>query len=327
MRTLSIIQTLVTAAATALLVGMAGLVTSATPAAAATGYWLGGDDGGVFSFNAPYNGNLVFGGQFSAPGNSICAQGCPIGSGSSTANYWMLATADLNPNDFSDTTAEGLAALLFDGTHLFGGSPAAGPISPNPPATPISPLRPWRIAGVAGDQRSAWILNANGMVYSAGDAPTYGSMNGTSFHGSMVGIASTPDGKGYWLVASDGGVFTFGDAQFYGSMGAQHLDQPIVGMASTPDGRGYWLVAADGGVFSFGDAAYYGSMGGLHPNAPVVGIASAPDGKGYWLAASDGGVFAFGSAPFEGSMAGEVLSGPIVGIAAYTSQIVSPAAR
>ena len=63
MRTLSIIQTLVTAAATALLVGMAGLVTSATPAAAATGYWLGGDDGGVFSFNAPYNGNLVFGGQ------------------------------------------------------------------------------------------------------------------------------------------------------------------------------------------------------------------------------------------------------------------------
>ena len=35
----------------------------------------------------------------------------------------------------------------------------------------------------------------------------------------VVGMAATPDGKGYWLVASDGGVFTFGDAQFYGSTG------------------------------------------------------------------------------------------------------------
>jgi len=29
-----------------------------------------------------------------------------------------------------------------------------------------------------------------------------------------LGVASTPDGKGYWLVAADGGVFSFGDAQF-----------------------------------------------------------------------------------------------------------------
>ena len=33
----------------------------------------------------------------------------------------------------------------------------------------------------------------------------------------IVGMAATPDGKGYWLVASDGGIFTFGDAAFYGS--------------------------------------------------------------------------------------------------------------
>jgi hypothetical protein len=39
-----------------------------------------------------------------------------------------------------------------------------------------------------------------------------------------VGIASTPDAKGYWLATSDGGVFAFGDAKFYGSMGATHLD-------------------------------------------------------------------------------------------------------
>jgi hypothetical protein len=120
----------------------------------------------------------------------------------------------------------------------------------------------------------------------------------------IVGVASTPDGKGYWLVASDGGVFSFGDAAFYGSTGAIHLNQPIVGMASTPDGKGYWLVASDGGVFSFGDAAFYGSTGAIHLNQPIVGMASTPDGKGYWLVASDGGVFSFGDAAFEGSGAG-----------------------
>lgn len=326
MRIRSMIPRLIAASAAALLGTMAGLAAIATSAAAAPGYWLGGDDGGVFSFYAPYYGNLVMGGEFSTDGNSVCAQGCSIGSGSSTGNYLGLSTAELNPDDFSDTIPEGLIPSLFDGAHVFGGSPIT-PISPSSPATPVAPVRPWRAVGVDNNQGGAWILNANGMVYSAGDAPNYGSMYGRPFIGSMVGMASTPDGRGYWLVASDGGVFTFGDAQFYGSTGGQHLDQPVVGMASTPDGHGYWLVAADGGVFSFGDAAYYGSMGGLQLNAPVVGIASPPDGKGYWLAASDGGVFSFGSAPFEGSMAGKVLNGPIVGIAAYAAPIDIPAAR
>lgn len=34
----------------------------------------------------------------------------------------------------------------------------------------------------------------------------------------IVGIASTPTGKGYWLVAADGGVFAFGDAAFFGNV-------------------------------------------------------------------------------------------------------------
>ncbi|MHB1763756.1 MAG: hypothetical protein ACYCS4_13650, partial [Acidimicrobiales bacterium] len=85
--------------------------------------------------------------------------------------------------------------------------------------------------------------------------------SGASLAAPVVGIASTPDGRGYWEVASDGGVFAFGDAQFYGSMGAKPLAAPVVGIASTPDGRGYWEVASDGGVFAFGDAQFYGSMG------------------------------------------------------------------
>ena len=117
----------------------------------------------------------------------------------------------------------------------------------------------------------------------------------------IVGMAATPDDRGYWLVASDGGIFSYGDATFYGSTGGIHLNQPIVGMAPTPDGKGYWLVASDGGIFTFGDANFYGSTGAMRLNKPIVGMAPTPDGKGYWLVASDGGIFTFGDANFYGS--------------------------
>jgi hypothetical protein len=64
-----------------------------------------------------------------------------------------------------------------------------------------------------------------------------------------VGIAPTPDGRGYWLVAADGGVFSFGDAAFHGSMGAAppSSSTPVVAMAATP-GNGYWLATTDKGL-------------------------------------------------------------------------------
>ena len=130
-----------------------------------------------------------------------------------------------------------------------------------------------------------------------------------------VGVANTPNGKGYWLSASDGGIFTFGNAAFYGSTGALHLNAPIVGMAPTPDGNGYWLVASDGGIFTFGDARFLGSTGALHLNKPIVGMTASPDGNGYWLVASDGGIFTFGDARFLGSTGALHLNAPIVGMA------------
>ena len=159
------------------------------------------------------------------------------------------------------------------------------------------------------------VVGSTADTYNA--ARQAGILNGPlTLNKPIVGMASTPDGKGYWLVAADGGIFSFGDATFYGSMGGTRLNQPIVGMASTPDGKGYWLVASDGGIFSFGDATFYGSMGGTRLNKPVVGMASTSDGKGYWLVASDGGIFSFGDAPFYGSMGGTPLNKPIVGMAA-----------
>ena len=54
----------------------------------------------------------------------------------------------------------------------------------------------------------------------------------------VVGMAATPDGKGYWFVASDSGIFAYGDAAVLRLQGGKPLNQPIVGMAATPDGRG-----------------------------------------------------------------------------------------
>ena len=99
----------------------------------------------------------------------------------------------------------------------------------------------------------------------------------------IIGMTTTPTGKGYWLLARDGGVFTFGDAQFYGSTGAMHLNAPIIAMAATATGKGYWLLARDGGVFTFGDAHFFGSTGAMKLNAPVVGMGTAAGGNGYWL--------------------------------------------
>src|ERR1019366_7517912 len=120
---------------------------------------------------------------------------------------------------------------------------------------------------------------------------------GTTLHSlaaPVVGVAATPDGRGYWVVAADGGIFAYGDAAFEGSAGGIHLNAPVVGMAATPDGGRYWLGGPRGGA----------------------GMAPTPDGGGYRLVASDGGVFAFGDAAFEGSMGATPLNEPVVWMAA-----------
>ncbi len=96
----------------------------------------------------------------------------------------------------------------------------------------------------------------------------------------IVGIAATPDGKGYWLVASDGGIFTFGDAKFDGAMGGKPLNKPIVGMAVDVATGGYWEVVSDGGIFSF-NAPFFGSMGGKYLAQPIVGMDALSSGQGY----------------------------------------------
>ena len=159
------------------------------------------------------------------------------------------------------------------------------------------------------------LVGSDGGIFNYGGSTYEGSTGSITLNKPIVGMASTPDGKGYWLVAADGGIFAFGDAGFHGSTGSITLNKPIVGMAATPDGNGYWLVAADGGIFAFGDATFFGSTGSITLNKPIVGMAADPQTGGYWLVAADGGIFAF-NAPFLGAAASLVLSRPVVGIVA-----------
>ena len=107
-----------------------------------------------------------------------------------------------------------------------------------------------------------------------GDAAFFGDTAAAkvAHTGVPVGMATTPDGRGYWIVDSDGGVFAFGDATYRGSMGGKPMVADVVGIARTATGDGYWLAAADGGVFAFGDAVFGGSMAGTGLAGTVTGI-------------------------------------------------------
>jgi hypothetical protein len=164
---------------------------------------------------------------------------------------------------------------------------------------------------------SYWLAATDGHVLPSGAASLYRPLPGESPPSHVVGMAATPDGRGYWLVTSSGQVCAYGDARLFGAAAVPHLSNAaFIGIASTPDGRGYWLARSSGAVYAFGDARYYGSKATARLATPIVGIAGAPGGKGYWLVAKNGGVFAFGRATFFGSTTSSHLSAPIVSMAA-----------
>ncbi len=247
-----------------------------------SGYWMLGQDGGVFSF-----GNAEF---FGSAGRL----NKPIVGGAARADatgYWLAASDG--------------GIFSFGATQFYG---SAGNIRLNQP-----------VVGMAATPNSGgyWMVASDGGIFAYGNAAFFGSTGGTRLNKPVVAMASTPSGNGYWLVASDGGVFAYGDAQFYGSTGDIALRQPVVGIASTPTGKGYWLVAADGGIFAFGDANYYGSLPGSKVTASVAGIASTKSGGGYIITTTNGVPYSFGDAPQFGSVPSVIpgFKGRVVGVA------------
>ena len=289
-----------------------GLAVGPAPAGAAglpqpippPGYRLLGADGGVFSFDAPFEGSAASDPArcpANPPGRDLPYGSCDFIARTDSGNgYYILNQFNGSIFTYGDAVSHGQPA---------GSGPYAGPSEFWPKAVALARTP---------DDRGYWVLEEGasglGSVQGFGDALFYGDevTAHVAHNGRPVGLVVSSDGMGYLIVDSDGGVFAFGDAVFSGSMGGQHLNAPVVGVTRSSAG-GYWLVGADGGVFNFGAAAFGGSLAGMRLNAPIVALVQNPSfSGGYWLVGADGGVFALGGAPFYGSMGGSPLNAPVV---------------
>ena len=146
--------------------------------------------------------------------------------------------------------------------------------------------------------KGGWVLDAEGDVWTFGDAHSYGAPEDNRV-GDAVDIVATPDGKGYTILTNAGDVYDYGDATFYGHphFSADGNDPALVqatGIALTPDDQGYWILTNRGTVLPYGDATDLGD----NPTPTSTGtvatdIASLPAGNGYAIITDNGTVHTF----------------------------------
>ncbi len=158
---------------------------------------------------------------------------------------------------------------------------------------------------------SLWVYTGYGNVYESSGATFYGSPFASHAGvSSIVGMASTVDGRGYWLVDSAAKVFRYGDAASVPALAHSH---PIKGIVADPNG-GYWLYTAHGNVYNSAGAGFYGSPFASRDHlSSIVGMGATANGRGYWLITSAGKVYAYGDAA---SLLALAHSQPIKGIVA-----------
>ena len=184
--------------------GVAGVAAgvAAGPAPAASGYWLVGSDGGLFS----YGSARFLGSTGAITLNRPIVGMAPTPSG---AGYWLVA---------SD------GGIFSFGDAAFFGSTGAIHLNPRP------------IVGMAATPAGAgyWLVASDGGVFSFGDARFFGAAPASrpGAPGAFVAMVATPSGAGYWQAAANGDVLAFGDAAELG--GASGLNRPLVAMAALP---------------------------------------------------------------------------------------------
>ncbi|MEA3077046.1 MAG: hypothetical protein QOF60_1954 [Actinomycetota bacterium] len=249
-----------------------------TIASPGSGYWVLGEDGGVFS----YGGAAFYG---SLPGLGVKNHAVTLTPTPSGKGYWMLG-ADGGIFSFGDAAFYG----SVPGLRL-------------PAAVTAIDLQP------TPDGGGYWILGADGGIFTFGNASFFGSVPGLGVRSKAVKITPTPSGNGYWVLGDDGGIFSFGDAGFHGSLPGIGVRNRSIALAATPTGNGYWVLGADGGIFTFGDAVFQGSVPGLGVRETGVQLRSTMSGAGYYVLSQRGQVFAFGDAPALGSPANLSIKG------------------
>ncbi len=146
------------------------------------GYWLVASDGGVFAFNAPYEGST---GGIALAKPVVGMAATPDGNG-----YWLVAS-DGGVFSFGDAAFHGST----------GGIALAKPV-----------------VGLAAtiDGQGYNLFASDGGVFSFGDATFHGSTGGVKLAQPVVGGGADLSTGGYWEAAADGGIFNFA-APFWGS--------------------------------------------------------------------------------------------------------------
>ena len=202
------------------------------------GYWILGEDGGVFSLDVPFYGSM--GGQ---------RLNRPVVGMEATATregYWLVA---------------GDGGIFSFGDAPFHGS--TGNLRLNQPVVAMAPTR---------SGAGYWMVATDGGIFTFGDAPFHGSTGDIRLNQPVFAMAPTPSGNGYWLVARDGGIFTFGDATFQGSLPGRGVLETAVELLPSPSGFGYLIVTAQGRVHAFGDASSGGGPADVGGGpSPAVG--------------------------------------------------------
>ncbi len=170
---------------------IAGMV----PAVSGRGYFMVASDGGVFAFNAPFEGSCYSIGGCSGPAVAVV----PDATGN---GYWVV-------------TATGHV-------YAFGDAPNYG--SPGQQGTPITS------AVATPDGRGYWIMDGAGQIFNYGDASYLGGLAAGSTNGldPAQAVFADSDGHGYWIATAAGKVTQFGDAPFDGDMSGTRLNGPVI---------------------------------------------------------------------------------------------------
>ena len=179
----------------------------------ATGYWLVGSDGGIFSFGQA---------QFYGSTGSLHLQRPVVGivPTADHGGYWL---------DASDG-----GVFSYGDTQFYGSIPGSGSIPPvracpNSLNAPIVGMVP------SNDDNGYFMVASDGGVFAFGDAHFAGSCPGIGgCAGAAVAVMPDASGHGYWLVTSTGNVYTFGDAAYFGAPGHGTVTSAV----ATPDGLG-----------------------------------------------------------------------------------------
>ena len=209
------------------------------------GYWLIGEDGGVFAFDAPFLGSM--GGQpLNQPVVDMAAH--PDGDG-----YWFVASDG--------------------GIFAFGNAPFYGSMGGTPLNRPIVGMT----ATASG--KGYWMVADDGGLFAFGDAAFYGSLGSNPPSAPVVGMALTPGGKGYWMFDASGAVYEFGDATNVGDAAGQFSSAVVGAVPIIVDGEatGFRMVLESGEVVEVNPESFSG------PTTTQPPAAAPPPGSYAWL--------------------------------------------